>query len=134
MSDQESARLIILKIHYMVYNRAGSPYQLRPNPNEEGFYIIEVADPASFLDAGDRLLKVQNQVTRGLSYQQVLALMVPNANTGEILLIFAKGPGLIPNRVKICQYYQTIQLSVLSRAHLDWSCSTHNWEVFDLSY
>ena len=80
--DEEASRLVFKKLHIMVYDRIGTPYRLREMPSNDGFLVVEETHRDSFLERGDRLLKVQNSFTRGLTYEAVLALMIPNQHTG----------------------------------------------------
>ena len=79
-------------------------YDLNERPGDNGFFIIEEPHEDTLVDRGNRLLKVQNQATRGLTYAEVIGKHVPNQLTGEIMFHIAMGDAPIPNRVSFKTY------------------------------
>ena len=105
MARREGTQAIILKVHYMINGHQRVLYALNRRPGNDGFFIIEEPHEDTLVERGYRLIKVQNQATRGLNYDQVIEKHVPNIFTGEIMFHIAMGDAPIPNRVSFLMKY-----------------------------
>ena len=104
-SDEEDAQqraLVYKKLHIFTNGTLDIPITLvEPEEENGGFLVVDEPLEGAMLERGDRLFQVQKTRTVYLGFDDVVSLMIPNLNTGEVILYFVMGQGDIPDNVCI---------------------------------
>ena len=138
-SDEEDAQqraLVYKKLHIFTNGTLDIPITLvEPEEENGGFLVVDEPLEGAMLERGDRLFQVQKTRTVYLGFDDVVSLMIPNVNTGEVILYFVMGQGDIPDNVCIINHdvFSYFCVSFLNHHFLAWKTSSYYWYLCSMS-